>query len=161
MNSPSHICAIELDESGIARRTAVLENERSVAMKDLIEWNHFAVRGAHGPFRITLGTAESRMTFSVRSDQLTEPMLIAIPLAPFRSIFRDYMLICESYFEAVKAGNLPRIEAIDMSRRGLHNEGAELLSDLLVDKIEMDTETARRLFTLLHVLNLRSGTTSS
>ena len=153
--SSSYISAITLDESGIAKRTTVLEHERNVAMNDLIVWNHFVVKELAGPYRLTLSTSENRMTFNVQSDAGQTAQLIAIPLGPFRSTFRDYMLICESYFEAVKTGNLPKIEAIDMSRRGLHNEGADLLSTLLADKIEMDYETSRRLFTLLHVLHLR------
>jgi uncharacterized protein (UPF0262 family) len=155
VTTTSHIAAITLDESGIARRTAELDHERNVAMNDLIEWNHFAIVDADGPYRVTLSTSENRITFSITSETLVPPLLLAIPFAPFRGIIRDYVLICGSYFEAVRNGNIPRIEAIDMSRRGLHNEGADLLSNLLSDKVQMDSETARRLFTLLHVLHLK------
>lgn len=151
----SYISAITLDESGIAKRSAELEHERNVAMNDIVEWNHFAVMGAEGPYRLTLSTAENRITFSIESDAPATPQLFAIPLAPFRGIMRDYLLIFESYFEALKNGNMSKIEAIDMSRRGLHNEGADLLSTLLQDKVQMDAQTARRLFTLLHVLQLK------
>lgn len=151
----SYIAAIMLDESGIAPRSGNLDHERSVAMNDLIEWNHFEVKDAEGPFRITLGTAENRITLSITSDSLIQPLLLAIPAAPFRGIIRDYMLICESYFEAMKSGNINKIEAIDMSRRGLHNEGADLLANSLGEKVSMDYETARRLFTLLHVLQMK------
>ena len=151
----SHIATITLDEAGIARRTDQLDHERSVAMNDLIEWNHFALKEADGPYHITLSSAGNSITFNIVGESLTTPLHIAIPLGPFRGILRDYMLICESYFEAMRAGNMPKIEAIDMSRRGLHNEGADLLTDLLGDKVQMDNETARRLFTLLHVLQLK------
>lgn len=155
MTTTSYISRMVLDESGIARRTESLEHQRNVAMNDLTEWNHFAVRELEGPYHVTLGTSESRITFTIMGEASGDPMLCAIPLAPFRSIIRDYGLIFESYFEAVRTGNIPKIEAIDMSRRGLHNEGADLLSTLLEDKVQMDYETARRLFTLLHVLLLK------
>lgn len=155
MTTTSHIHAIVLDESGIAKRTPELEHERNVAMNDLIEWNHFAVKEAEGPYHVTLSTSDNRVTLSITSNTLKAPMQCAIPFAPFRSIIRDYVMICESYFEAVRVGNIPKIEAIDMSRRGLHNEGADLLTTLLQDKVLMDYETARRLFTLLHVLHLK------
>jgi len=160
-NSPAvgetaqHITAIAIDESSLNARTPELEHERQVAINDLIEWNHFTLKGACGPYSLTLKTAENRVTFTATSPELEEPVTLALPLAPFRSLIRDYFLICESYFEAVKAGNLPRIEAIDMSRRGLHNEGSDLIEELLKDKVDMDSETARRFFTLLCVLHLR------
>jgi uncharacterized protein (UPF0262 family) len=154
-DTPQHITAIVLDESSMTARTSELSHERQVAMNDLIEWNHFAIKGAQGPYSLALKSADNRITFNVTSAHLKSPITLAIPLAPFRSIIRDYFLICEGYFEAVKTGNLPRIEAIDMSRRGLHNEGSELLIELLADKVEMDSETARRLFTLLTVLHLK------
>lgn len=150
-----HITAIALDESSLNARTSELSHERQVAINDLIEWNHFEVKGSQGPYALTLKTAENRITFTVSSDSLKKPVAVAVPLAPFRSIIRDYFIICESYFEAVKTGNMPRIEAIDMSRRGLHNEGSELLTELLAEKVVMDSETSRRLFTLLCVLHLK------
>jgi uncharacterized protein (UPF0262 family) len=150
-----YIVAIELDESSLTARTPELEHERQVAMNDLIEWNHFAIRGAQGPYTLALKCAGNRITFTATSPAQTQPVSLAVPLAPFRSVIRDYFLICESYFEAVKAGNLPRIEAIDMSRRALHNEGSELVMTLLAEKIDMDSETARRLFTLISVLHLK------
>jgi uncharacterized protein (UPF0262 family) len=150
-----YIESITLDEASIAPRTPELDHERSVAVHDLTEWNHFAVIGKKGPYAVTLGSSENRITLSIRTSAAAKPFVLAIPLAPFRSVIRDYGLICESYFEAVKTGNIARIEAIDMSRRGLHNEGSALLTGLLEGKVEMDTQTARRLFTLLHVLHLK------
>ncbi len=155
MTTTSYIASITLNEAGIARRTPELDHERNVAINDLIEWNHFAVRELDGPYKITLSTAENRITFNILGESSATPALLAIPFAPFRGIIRDYVLICESYFEAVRNGNIPKIEAIDMSRRGLHNEGADLLSTLVSDKVQMDSETARRLFTLMHVLHLK------
>jgi uncharacterized protein (UPF0262 family) len=149
-----HITAIALDESLLAR-TSQHEHERQVAMNDLIEWNHFALREAGGPYTLTLKAAENRISLVVASAGLRKPVTLAVPLAPFRSVIRDYFLICESYFEAVKTGNMARIEAIDMSRRGLHNEGAQLLTELLEGKVDIDGETARRLFTLLSVLHMK------
>jgi len=153
--SPDHIKSITLDESSIKKRTSELEHERTVAMNDLIEWNYFAIPGAQGPYDITLSTSENRIKFTARSSSLAKAMTIAVSLAPLRGVIRDYFLICESYFEAVKSGNLPRIEAIDMSRRGLHNEGSTLLTAALEGKVAMDSETSRRLFTLICVLHLK------
>jgi uncharacterized protein (UPF0262 family) len=153
--STQHITAITLDESSLTAQSSALEHERQVAMNDLIEWNHFALKEAEGPYTLVLKTAENRIIFTVTSQKLARPAVLAVPLAPFRSVIRDYFLICESYFEAIRTGNLPRIEAIDMSRRGLHNEGADLLASLLADKVGMDSETSRRLFTLLTVLHLK------
>jgi uncharacterized protein (UPF0262 family) len=150
-----HITAITLDESSLTARSAEHEHERQVAMNDLIEWNHFALKDAEGPYTLVLKTAENRILLTATSPRLKQPAVLALPLAPFRGVIRDYFLICESYFEAVKTGNLPRIEAIDMSRRGLHNEGASLLTELMGDKVEMDSETSRRLFTLLCVLHMK------
>ncbi len=150
-----YISAITLDAASIAKRGGDFDHERTVAMNDIVEWNHFAIKAAAGPYALKLSTAGTRITLTAESPSLDRPLIIAVPLAPFRGVIRDYFLICESYFAAVRAGNLPRIEAIDMSRRGLHNEGAELLTTLLADKVTMDTETARRLFTLICVLHLK------
>jgi uncharacterized protein (UPF0262 family) len=155
IESPQHIDAITLDESSIKCRSPELEHERLVAVNDLIEWNYFAIKGTEGPYAITLSTSENRIAFKAKSKAAPQPLTVAISLAPFRGLIRDYFLILESYFEAVKSGNLPRIEAIDMSRRGLHNEGSELLTTLLQDKVTMDSETSRRLFTLICVLHLK------
>ncbi|HEU5046761.1 MAG TPA: UPF0262 family protein [Rickettsiales bacterium] len=158
--STSYIASIEVDESSITRRTDEIEHERNVAINDLIEWNHFIVKDAdgnniEGPYNIVLGTAKSRITLSVTSPAVSTPVVVPIIITPFRSLIRDYFLICESYFDAVKSGNLQRIEAIDMSRRGLHNEGADLLTNLTAERVNMDSETARRLFTLVCALHLK------
>jgi len=156
----SSISTIALDESSITTRSKEIEHEINVAINDLIEWNHFEIKdmdgtAIEGPYQITLGTRGNRITLSATSSVTAKPVAITVIVAPFRSLIRDYFLICESYFEAVKQGNLPKIEAIDMSRRGLHNEGAELLIDLTQDKVTMDHETARRMFTLICALHLK------
>ncbi len=160
MTTTPHIASITLDGITIKTRTPEVEYERNVAIADLIEWNHFAIKDgdgkhAEGPYDITLSTAENRVTFTANSSTLESPLVVSLTLAPFRSVIKDYFLICESYFDAVKSGNMPRIEAIDMSRRGLHNEGAELISELMAEKVTMDSETARRLFTLICALHLK------
>ena len=155
MPTTQHIEAIFIDEASITKRSAEIDHERTVAINDLIEWNHFAINNTKGPYQLTLKTAENRISFLVVSSSLDKPITISLTLSPFRSIIRDYLMICESYFDALKTGNLPRIEAIDMSRRGLHNEGADLLTSLLADKVTIDSETARRLFTLIYSLHLK------
>lgn len=150
-----YVTSILLDEASITRRSPEIDHERMVAVNDLIEWNHFSIPDFPGPYRITISTAENRINLAVTSESSPESASIPLILSPFRGLIRDYFLICESYFDAVKTGNLPRIEAIDMSRRGLHNEGAELFSGLISDRINMDSETARRFFTLLCALHLK------
>ncbi len=150
-----YIASILLESSSITRHNAVLDHEREVAIKDLTVWNHFSLYSIPGPYEVTIGSEGTRIKFTVLAKGRAEPVSLAVPLAPFRGLIRDYFLICESYVEAVKIGNLSRIEAIDMSRRGLHNEGAELLQSLLRGQALMDSETARRLFTLLSVLHLK------
>ena len=143
------------DWYSIIKRNLEIEHEREVAINDLIEWNHFEIKDAQGPYKIKIGVQETRIIFNIDTENSAETIVISIILSPFRSIIRDYFLICEGYFDALKTGNLPRIEAIDMSRRGLHNEGADLLVSLTQDKIIMDSETARRLFTLICSLHLK------
>lgn len=154
------ISTLTIDKASITKRSREIEHEISVAINDLIEWNHFEVKNksgenVEGPYTVTLGTSDNRISLKVEAKSLSKPMSITVSVSPFRSLIRDYFLICESYFEAVKQGNLPKIEAIDMSRRGLHNEGAELLTSLTQEKVVMDYETARRLFTLICALHLK------
>ena len=153
--SAHHIARITLDEASINSRTPEIEHERTVAIHDLVEWNNFEIQAFPGPYALTISTAENRINFLVTAIDSNNNTVIPMILSPFRSIIRDYFLICESYFDAVKTGNLPRIEAIDMSRRGLHNEGADLLQALLMDRVILDSETARRMFTLVCALHLK------
>ncbi len=145
-----------LDEKSVVRRSPEVEHERAVAISDLIEDNSFAPVGEPpGPFALRLRIEESRLVFDIRDDS-DEPLgAVLLSLTPFRRIVKDYFEVCESYFEAIKTASPSRIEAIDMGRRGLHNEGSELLRERLAGKVELDLATARRLFTLICVLHIR------
>ncbi|HVM80581.1 MAG TPA: UPF0262 family protein [Stellaceae bacterium] len=150
------IVKIDLDEKSVVRRNADIEHERAVAIFDLLEENFFApVAPRTGPFHLRVGLEESRLILDLRGTDETPLDRLAIPLQPFRGIIRDYFLICESYYKAIRTATPSRIEAIDMGRRGLHNEGSELLRERLAEKVEMDLDTARRLFTLICVLHIR------
>ena len=153
------IIAIELDERSILRRNADIEQERRIAMFDLLEGNHFDVAGHDGPFRILLSVEEGRLAIALNDEAGEARAVIRIGLARFRRPIRDYFQICESYFRAVHADGARGIEAIDMARRALHNEAAGLLQECLAGKVEMDFDTARRLFTLICVLHLKQSTT--
>ena len=147
---------VSLDEKTLVRRSPEVEHERAVAIYDLLEDNLFALKaGAAGPYHLYLGVQDNRLTFDVRNGADTPLANIIVPLSPFRSVIRDYFTVCESYFEAIKSATRARIEAIDMGRRGLHDEGAELLRERLEAEIEIDFNTARRLFTLICVLHVR------
>jgi len=152
----SRLVNISLDERTVVRRNADVEHERAVAIFDLLEGNHFALAGDRaGPFSLHLSVQENRLLFDVR-DEAEQPIeTVMLPLAPFRRIVKDYFVVCESYFDAIKTASPSKIEAIDMGRRGLHNEGSEILRERLNGRIELDFDTARRLFTLLCVLHIR------
>ncbi|SJZ98217.1 UPF0262 family protein [Consotaella salsifontis] len=147
---------VELDGT-IGRAPPDIEHERKVAIFDLIEENSFTPAGAtEGNFRLTLSLIEKRLVFDVR-DEADQPVAKHIlSLTPFRRIIKDYFLICDSYHEAVRSATPSQIEAIDMGRRGVHNEGSETLKERLAGKIDLDFDTARRLFTLICVLHRRS-----
>ena len=152
----SRIAGITLDEHTVVRRSPDIEHERAVAIFDLLEENHFElVSGRAGPFHLHLGIEENRLSIQVRSmaDGTNETLIL--PLAPFRGIVKDYFMVCESYYKAIRRSSLSQIEAIDMGRRSLHNEGSALLMERLGDKVAIDLDTARRLFTLICVLHLR------
>ena len=145
---------ISLDERG-ARRSMEAEHERNVAMADLMGDNVFEpVCMKDGPYDVRLSIEEGRLVLEISSagGQLAR---VVLSVAPLRSVIRDYFIICESYYEALKAHNPAKIEAIDMGRRGLHNEGSDLLRDALQGRVELDHDTARRLFTLVCVLHIR------
>ena len=147
---------VELDDASVVRRSPEVEHERRVAINDLLQYNDFAlVDGAAGPYKLSLGVEENRVTFDVR-DRAGERMArFRLPLTPFRSVIRDYFTICESYYEAIKSASPSRIEAIDVGRRSLHDEGAELLRVRLAARVDVDGDTARRLFTLICVLHVK------
>jgi uncharacterized protein (UPF0262 family) len=150
------IIDIVLDEESVARRSPEVEHERAVALFDLIEENDFALVGTPGPYRLRIGIFEQRLVFDVRDTEDTKLRDIVLSLTPFRKVVKDYFLICESYYAAIKKLSPSQIEALDMGRRGLHNEGSELLRERLDGKIEIDLDTARRLFTLICALHITS-----
>jgi uncharacterized protein (UPF0262 family) len=154
----ARIIDIELDERSILRRNADIEQERRVAMFDLLEHNHFDARGHDGPFRVKLRVEDNRLAVDVRDEAGRELDCVRIGLARFRRPIRDYFSICDAYFKAVRSDRPHGIEAIDMARRGLHNEAAELLRDCLAERIDVDFDTARRLFTLICVLHIKQST---
>ena len=147
---------VELDES-IGRSTPDVEHERAVAIFDLIEDNSFRPAGDEkgGPYKLRLSVVDSKLVFAISREDGEAVVTHILSLTPFRRVVKDYFLICESYYEAIRTSTPSQIEAIDMGRRGLHNEGSELLRTNLNGKIELDHDTARRLFTLLCVLHIR------
>lgn len=155
----NRICHIDIDEKGLARATPEIEQERKVAIFDLLEENSFGLPPrdgramVEGPFRLALAIKEGRLVFTVSAEDLTTLGEFHLSLGPFRQVVKDYYQICESYFDAVKRLPPARIEAIDMARRGIHNEGARVLQERLEGKAIVDTDTARRLFTLICVLH--------
>jgi uncharacterized protein (UPF0262 family) len=150
------IAGITLDERTVIRRSPDIEHERAVAIFDLLEENHFAPASGHnGPFHLHLSIEENRLSIEIRSAANSSSETIVLPLAPFRGIVRDYFMVCESYYQAIRHSSLAQIEAIDLGRRSLHDEGSTLLMERLADKVVIDHDTARRLFTLICVLHLR------
>ena len=150
------IVRVALDERTVVRRSPEVEHERAVAIFDLIEENRFAPIGDHsGPYSLSLGIEENRLVFDIGTEDDQPLGKVMLALGPFRRVVKDYFTVCESYYAAIKTASPSQIEAIDMGRRGLHNEGAELLRDRLAGKIALDGNTARRLFTLICVLHIR------
>jgi len=155
-NGPWRIAGITLDEHTVVRRSRDIEHDRAVAIFDLLEENHFKpASGFGGPYHLHLAVEENRLNIEIRSLSGDQSETIVLPLAPFRGIVRDYFMVCESYYEAIRRSSLAQIEAIDMGRRSLHNEGSSLLMERLADKVAIDFDTARGLFTLICVLHLR------
>ena len=148
------LVAVTLDEASIGRSGPDVEHERAVAIYDLIEQNLFAPMSHDGgPYALQLSITENRLVFDVRLSDGAPVVVHLLSLTPFRRIVKDYFMICDSYYKAIRTATPSQIEAIDMGRRGLHNEGSELLMERLKDKIEIDFDTARRLFTLVCVLH--------
>jgi uncharacterized protein (UPF0262 family) len=150
------LSAITLDERTIVRRTREIEQERDVAIYDLLEANSFRPEGSNGgPYQLILGVEENRLSFDIRLEDGTGHGKVMLSLTPFRRVIKDYFLICESYFKAIRNAPPSQIEALDMGRRGLHDEGSAILTDRLKGKIAIDHDTARRIFTLICVLHLK------
>jgi uncharacterized protein (UPF0262 family) len=147
---------LSLDDPALTARNADLEHERRVAIFDILENNHFAlVDGPAGPYRLKLSLADRGIVFAVSDRDGAALSRIELSMRPLRRNIRDYFLICESYFEAMRNATPERVETIDQARRALHNESAELLKTSLADKVALDDDTARRLFTLISVLQMR------
>ena len=155
-SSSNRLIELVLDEQSIGRRSADIDHERKVAIFDLLESNMFALQPpARGPYRLNLAIAERRLVFSVSDEPGNSVGIFMLSLSPFRRLIKDYFLVCESYYDAIKTAPPSRIEAIDMGRRGLHDEGSHLLIERLKGKIDVDFDTARRLFTLICALHWR------
>ncbi len=155
----NRISRIFLDEKTVVRRSPQVEHERKVAIYDLLEENVFAPENASdgGPYDLHLSIEDNRLIFDIRcEDDARSPDKITLPISSFRRVVKDYFMICESYYDAIKTASPSRIEAIDMGRRGLHDEGSEILQDRLKGKVKVDFQTARRLFTLVCVLHIRA-----
>ncbi|MCJ9430515.1 UPF0262 family protein [Kordiimonas marina] len=160
--SDQKLVDVQLDQSTIVRWSADVEHERRIAIYDLLEENSFELlkssdESYSGPYKLHLGVQEGRLVFDVTNVGNHPLMSFRLAMTPFRRIIRDYFAICDSYYEAIKTASPSQIEAIDMGRRGLHNEGSMLLMERLDGKIKIDTQTARRLFTLVCVLHLKEG----
>ena len=149
----SYISHIELDDKHSPPPTAEIEKERRVALYDLLEGNKFEVPFKSGPYHLILSIKEKRLVFEVTKEDQRPVSEFHLSLSPFRQVVKDYWAICESYYDAVK--NLPpgKIEAIDMARRGIHDEGARILLERLEEKAILDRDTSRRLFTLICILH--------
>lgn len=153
-SSKTRLIAVLLDPGSIGRNRPDVEHERDVAMFDLIEDNQFTLEaGPEGPYRLRLGIIEERLVLEVQDEGSRPLTSMQLTLGPFRRLIKDYFIVCESYFEAIRTAPASRIEAIDMGRRSLHDEGSRLLSDKLKGKVALDFETARRLFTLICALH--------
>ena len=154
MTDASRLIAVTLDEASIGRGAPEQEHERAIAIYDLLEAKHFAVPGhAGGPYALHLALVSNKLALEVRTAGSRPVVTHILSLTPFRRVVKDYFLICESYYAAIKSAGTAQIEAIDMGRRGLHNEAATLLLERLEGKIEVDFDTARRLFTLITALH--------
>ena len=150
----ARLAAVTLDESSIGRSNPDVEHERAVAIYDLIEENSFAPAGDDGgPYALHLSIDGTRLVFDIRRADGTPVMAHLLSLSPLRRIVKDYYTVCDSYYEAIRTATPDRIEALDMGRRALHDEGSTILMERLARKVKLDFDTARRLFTLLCVLH--------
>ncbi len=152
----NRLAAVELHASLGSGPSPEAEHERKVAIYDLIEDNSFSLSGQDaGPYRLQLSTAEGRLIFDIFTEGGDRLTMIGLSMSPFRRIVKDYFMICESYYSAIRNATPSQIETIDMARRGLHNEGSDILRERLAGKVDVDHDTARRLFTLVCVLHWR------
>ena len=155
-NSKARLIAINLDEASIARGNSSIEHERQVAIFDILECNRFELEGRKGgPYSLDLRLVEDRLVLAVAEQDGGEPFTVVLSLTPLRRVIKDYFIVCESYYQAIRTSPPSRIQAIDMGRRALHDEGSRVLAERLKGKITVDDDTARRLFTLLCALHWR------
>ncbi len=148
------LIAVTLDEASIGRGNPDQEHERAIAIYDLVEQNDFNIPGHEGgPYSLNIALHESRLAFEIRGGAGEPVVTHILSLSPFRRLLKDYFMVCESYFSAIRTATPSQIESIDMGRRGLHNDGAKLLAERLAGKIDCDFETARRIFTLVTALH--------
>ena len=153
-NDKFRLFEVILDEESFSRSSPDIEHERAVAIFDIIEKNSFRIIDHEGgPYSLRISLVENRLALEISNNCNEHIITHVLSLTPFRKIIKDYFLICESYFEAIKTSTPSQIEAIDMGRRGVHNDGSEILQERLKDKIELDFQTARRLFTLICALH--------
>ena len=154
--SEHYLVAVELDQDSIGKADANVEHERRVAIADLLDGNVFAPNGSDaGPYALRLAIEDQRLVFDVKLQTGAPVHVFVFSLGPLRRILKDYLMMCDSYYEAVRDSTLAQIEAIDMGRRGVHNEGSSILKERLSGKIEVDFATSRRLFTLICALHRR------
>lgn len=150
------LTAITLDEHSVVQRSRAVEQEREIAIYDIIESNSFRPEGsAGGPYILVLGLEENRLVLDIAQENGPEKNRLTVSLTPLRKTMKDYFLVCENYYKAIRTAPPHQIEALDMARRTLHDEGAVELQKRLKDKVETDFGTARRLFTLVCVLQMR------
>lgn len=154
-NSPHRLTAITLDQASIGRGNSNIEHEREVAIFDILEANHFEIEGRNdGPYTLVLGLSEDRLVLNISSETNTQaPYTYMLSLSPLKKVMKDYFMVCETYYTAIRTQPPSKIQAIDMGRRGLHNEGSQILAERLKGKIGLDHDTARRLFTLICALH--------
>jgi uncharacterized protein (UPF0262 family) len=157
MSDRARIAAISIDEKSLAPAGPDAEHERQVAIFDIVEKNTFHLVGHEGgPYNVQLSLADNRLVFDIADTDGTPVRKLLLSLTSLRRVIKDYFMICDSYYEAIRSATPSQIEAIDMGRRGLHNEGSQVLTERLAEKAEVDFDTARRLFTLVCALHARS-----
>ena len=156
--SNNHLIAVEIDRDSLAANGPDAEHERRVAIFDLLEKNSFTLLGheAGGPYKLVLAEVERKLVFDIYTEADEKLYAYIFSLMPFRGVIRDYFMICESYHNAIRTATSAQIEAIDMGRRGLHNEGSRMLTDALRNQVEVEFNTSRRLFTLICALHRRT-----
>jgi uncharacterized protein (UPF0262 family) len=153
-SSKARLVAITLDEASIRRANSNIEHEREVAIYDILESNKFELEGRDGgPWALNLGLVEDRLVFAVTQEGTADTFTVVLSLTPLRRLIKDYFLVCESYYEAIRTAPPSRIQSIDMGRKALHDEGSRVLLERLEGKIGVDGDTARRLFTLICALH--------